>query len=116
MFKKMVKSALIGSVLIAFISAEMVFIKLDLKDFDRTAAQVLNGENSRRSDKQPLLTFSYNLMSLADREIKKMIKADSVLKPNLDVILMRKNIVAKVDKYSSFIDPDTKSIFQLFCF
>jgi len=88
---------------------DLLFVKLHLIDFDRTAAQVINGENNKRmANKQPLLIFSYNLMKLADREVLKMVKIDKISTPDLTSILNMKNVIAKVDKYTSFVDTSNK--------
>ena len=91
--------------------SDLLFVvKLHLIDFDRTAAQVINGENNKRmANKQPLLIFSYNLMKLADREVLKLVEIDKISTPDLNTILNMKNVIAKVDKYSSFVDTSNKS-------
>jgi len=97
--------------------SERIFVKLNLIDFDRTAAQVLNGENNKRMANNSendrlllLLNFNYNLMKLADRELSKLIRANKIIKPDLVTVLNMKNVIAKVDKYSSFIEPTQTSI------
>lgn len=103
------------SFLINLLRTEVVFIKLKLNDFDRTAEQVVNGENTRRSQiNKTLLTFNYNLMKLADRELKRMQRANSILTPNLLVILNRKNIISKVDKYRSVVNISNTGIYMFF--
>ncbi len=66
--------------------SERIFVKLHLIDFDRTADQVLNGENNKRMANNNdndrlllLLNFNYNLMKLADRVVAKLIKANKII-------------------------------------
>ena len=107
MLRYLIRLIVLESFLIGFLAPQRVFIHLNLVDFDRTAAQVLNGENSRRvltGSSNNTLKFSYNLMKLADREVKKVAKQGFISPPDLQVILNMRNIIAKVDKYSSVIN------------
>ncbi len=107
MLRNFMKLILLESFLIGFLAPQRVFIHLNLVDFDRTAAQILNGENSRRvltGSSNNTLKFSYNLIKLADREVKKLANQGFISPPDLQVTLNMRNIIAKVDKYSNVID------------